>query len=207
MFCMAEAKRLRLFVALELPGEWRDALAIEAKALETAAPGFGRWVDPALMHITLAFLGYQEAATVPVIEGALREAAAAGSFALQLGAAGSFGGRRSLRVVWVGVTDRPAGALARLHQAVAARLQEARVSFDPAPFRAHVTLGRARRDATSAQSEAMYSAIGRKTAAAGPRSLETLEVSEIALMRSALRPTGPIYTALLRVPIEAERRD
>jgi 2'-5' RNA ligase len=99
---MNEAKRLRLFVALELPAEWREALGAEARALESAAPEFGRWVDPALMHVTLAFLGYQEEAALPIIQEAVRKAAAASApFALRLGAAESFGGRRSLRVIWL----------------------------------------------------------------------------------------------------------
>lgn len=200
---MTEARRLRLFVALELPVEWRDALAAEARALESAVPGFGRWVDPALMHVTLVFLGYQDAGLLPTIERAVQEAAATSApFALRLGEPGSFGGRRSLRVIWVGVVDRPADALVGLHQAVVSRLHSAGVSFDPAPFRAHITLGRARRGASAAQSEAMYNAFARR--AADPRRrlpVEQLQCEELTLMRSDLRPPGPIYTPLQRTKL------
>jgi 2'-5' RNA ligase len=190
-------------VALELPPEWREALAVEGRALEAAAPGFGRWVGPALMHITLAFLGGQDPDLVPEIERAVdRAAAASAPFSLRLASPGSFGGRRSLRVIWVGVEDRPGGSLARLHTSVAAQLETAKIGFDPAPFRAHITLGRARRDATSEQSDAMYNAIARRVAqsAKGLRAGPT-RLDEVTLMRSDLRATGPTYTPLHRTAL------
>src|SRR5436309_4511044 len=105
---VSQPKRLRLFVAVELPDEWRTALSREARALESAVPGFGRWVDPALMHVTLVFLGSQDLSLQPAIERAIALAAGESApFRLRLKEPGSFGGRRSLRVVWVGVEDHP----------------------------------------------------------------------------------------------------
>ena len=192
--------RLRLFVALELPSQWREALAREARALESAAPGFGRWVDPTLMHVTLVFLGGQEAEILPTIEEAVERAACeCAPFGLRLAAVGSFGGRRSVRVIWVGVQDKPEGSLAHLHRTVVSELEAASVAFDASPFRAHITLGRARRDATPAQSESMHAAIFRR--AAERRNwpeVEPKRCEEVTLMRSDLRPSGPIYTPLYR---------
>lgn len=177
-------------------------MAREARALESAAPGFGHWVDPSLMHATLVFLGSQDANVVPAIERAVTQAAAASQpFSLRLSSAGGFGGRRSLRVIWVGVQDHPTGSLTRLHAAVAAQLAAAEISFDgAAPFRAHITLGRARPDATAAQSEAMHNAIARRSADSGKQlPAEAIQCEELTLMRSDLRSTGPIYTPLHRV--------
>ncbi len=61
------------------------------------------------------------------------------------------------------------------------------------PFRAHLTLGRVRREATPAQQEQLGAAI---------RSLPALaplpwQVDRVVLFRSELRPTGPIYTELV----------
>lgn len=150
------------------------------------------------MHVTLLFLGGQDANLVPAIQNAVGGATGSSrAFSLQLASPGSFGGRRSLRVIWIGVDDRPSGALRGLHAAVAGQLQAAGIGFDAAPFRAHITLGRARRDTTSAQSEAMYNAIARRAAASG-NSLPVgpVKCEQLTLMRSDLRPTGPIYTAL-----------
>ena len=55
---------LRLFVALELPPEVRDALAAVGAAADAEV---WRAVKPETLHVTLAFLGYraeQEAAAI-----------------------------------------------------------------------------------------------------------------------------------------------
>src|SRR3954453_15088126 len=55
--------RARLFVALDLPADAREAL------VEWRAPGLGvdglRLVDPAGLHVTLAFLGHLDEAEIP----------------------------------------------------------------------------------------------------------------------------------------------
>ena len=171
---MAQPRRLRLFVAIELPDGWRELLVKESRALESTAPGFARWVDPALESEP---------------------------FELRLTAPGSFGGRRSLRVIWVGLEDRPAGALGRLQRSLAAQLRAAKVHFDDSPFRAHITLGRAKRVTAPIQSEAMHAAIARRGARPILPKIPAFECSDITLVRSDLRPTGPIYTPLRKSEI------
>ncbi len=144
------------------------------------------------------FLGSQDASLVPTIEGAVSQAASDSQpFSLRIASPGSFGGRRSLRVIWVGVQDQPTGSLGQLHAAVSAQLQAAKINFDASPFRAHITLGRARRDAIASQSEAMHNAIARRAGDADRRPVvEAIHCQELTLVRSDLRPTGPIYTPL-----------
>jgi 2'-5' RNA ligase len=157
------------------------------------------------MHLTLVFLGSQDPELQPAIERAIASSAGESApFRLRLGEPGSFGGRRSLRVVWVGVEDHPTGSLSRLNRALSSQLKAANISFDTAPFRAHVTVGRARRDATSTRAGAMYAAIARRAASAKDLPVEAIECQEITLMRSDLRPTGPIYTPLYRARLGAE---
>jgi 2'-5' RNA ligase len=194
--------RLRLFVALELPEAWKAALGAEARALEAAAPGYGRWVDPSLMHLTLVFLGSQPAEVVPSIEAAMdRAAATAEPLKMALRSPGSFGGARSVRVIWVGVEESPAGALIRLHEALLRELRGERITFDAAPFRAHITLGRARRNATPTLSEAMHRTITTMGARDGAPRPEACECREVALVRSDLRPAGPVHTPLHGAPL------
>lgn len=200
----AESRPLRLFVAVELPGPWREALRREEQALAQAAPGFGRWVDPSLLHLTLVFLGNQAGDRVVTITSALDAAAAKTSaFSIVPGMPGSFGGRGAVRVVWAGIEDRPRGALGRLRDALAASLRQAGVAFDEKPFAPHVTLARARRDAGPADSAAMQRALtGRASWGNHVRESDAIaQCREIALIKSDLRPTGPVYTPLHRSPL------
>ncbi len=188
------APQLRLFTAVEVPSPWRDALKEQARRLESAAPGFGRWVDPALMHITLVFLGAQPESQLPTIKDAMHESAATTApFEVGPGRFGVFGSLRSVRVVWAGVEDHPKGALASLHDRLADSLRRGGVAFDATPFRTHITLARARRDATPAGSELMHHAVVNRRWEPTP---EAFDCQSIALIRSDLRPSGPIYTPL-----------
>jgi len=190
-------KRLRLFVALEIPEPWRAALAQASRRLDQTAAGFGRWVDPSLLHLTLVFLGNQPATSLEQIGAAVKKCAVTSQpYSLELEDVGWFGSSRSVRVVWVGVADRPRGALARLQGHLVESLSQAGVPFEAGRFSPHITLARARRGATTAQSEAMHQAV--QHAGAFHDGLEALAVEEMVLIRSDLRPTGPIYTPLRR---------
>jgi RNA 2',3'-cyclic 3'-phosphodiesterase len=195
---------LRLFAAVELPASWKAALGREAQTLNQAAPGFGRWVDPSLLHLTLVFLGNQAGDRVETITAALDAAAAeVPAFSMSPGSSGSFGGRGAIRVVWMGIEDTPRGALALLHAAITASLGRTGIVFDGKPFAPHVTLARARRDAGAAESAAMKRALtGRPSWGAhlAPDD-RAARCPEITLVKSDLRPTGPIYTPLHRSPL------
>src|SRR5512140_350654 len=99
------SKRLRLFVAIELPEATLRALIETLAALRRVAPGDAvRWVRPEGIHLTLPFLGATEEERVPMIHTALRIAVRdAAPFDVAPAGVGSFGGRANLRVVWVGL--------------------------------------------------------------------------------------------------------
>ena len=77
---MAASGRLRLFCALRLADE---TIAPVVRWQERELRG-GRIVPPAHLHLTLAFLGAQDAAAVPAVAGALRAAAAGGAAGIRL---------------------------------------------------------------------------------------------------------------------------
>jgi 2'-5' RNA ligase len=202
---MPDPEALRLFIALELPPEWKSVLQEEQRRLETAAPGFGRWVAPDLMHLTLLFLGNQEPSQVGAVEMAMDAAASAASrFELHLTELGSFGSPRSLRVVWAGVRDAPAGSLSGLQEGVVAATRAQGIQFDQDRFAPHVTLARARRDSTPAQAEAMSRALAARAdwGRSGRASeAEPYPCRQIALVHSDLRASGPLYTTIHRAAI------
>jgi 2'-5' RNA ligase len=76
---VAGDEHLRLFCALTLPGGVVDRIA----AWQAVELRGGRLVPPGNLHVTLAFLGRRPAADLPLVAGALREAAV-GAIGLRL---------------------------------------------------------------------------------------------------------------------------
>jgi 2'-5' RNA ligase len=184
--------RLRLFVAIALPDAWRRYLAGREEALERLAPGYTRWVAPDLLHLTLVFLGELPASTLPAAQNAIRNASTGqAAFPLSLGRLGHFGGAVP-RVLWI-EARAPGPALDALHRALCAALAARAVPFDAKPLVPHLTLGRARRDATPAVGRALAA---RLPSLAAPPPPAPFAVEAIHLMQSELASRGPRYTSL-----------
>ena len=80
---MTEPQRLRLFVALDLPGAAVDALARFRDA--AADPAVWRPLDAATFHVTLAFLGHRTEADVGLVGEVLSGLEPRGPVALAVG--------------------------------------------------------------------------------------------------------------------------
>jgi 2'-5' RNA ligase len=133
--------RWRLFVAVELP---EDARAAVGRAVDTLheLPGLRPTPDDQL-HLTVLFLGAVESPRVPAIEERLAEVAAdAAPFDTALTAFGAFPPRGAARVLWVGLRDDE-GRLAAMARATKDAVRGLVVT-EERPFRAHVTVARAR---------------------------------------------------------------
>jgi 2'-5' RNA ligase len=179
---------VRLFVAVELPDELRRAVAEAVAAGRRRLPPAG-WVRPENLHLTLVFLGEVAAPRAAGIAPVLRPALAGrGPFTVRSAAPGAFPERGPVRVVWLGL--EPASALGELADRLRAALSAERVPFDAKPFRAHVTLARAR-TAWPAGARANLDRI------APPERSFALE--EVVLFESDLRPEGARYRALDRL--------
>lgn len=150
-----------------------------------------RWVDPSLMHLTLAFLGEQPPERLELLQQ-VGASAASGSVRgiLRLGQAGQFGSRRAPRVLWVDVTG-DLEALLGLQRRLNDSLREAGFATEERDFRPHITLAR-RREAARGGTPTGWPPSVKKTSFA----LETL-----TLMQSRLSSRGPSYIALERFPI------
>lgn len=125
---------LRLFVALALPEEVKDQLAL----LATGIPG-ARWVPPENYHLTLRFIGEVESWRAEEVDEALANIRAR-PFDLSLRGVGLFekGGR--IASLWVGVekTDQ----LGFLQTKVETALQRIGLEPERKRFAPHVTLAR-----------------------------------------------------------------
>ncbi|MBV9168455.1 MAG: RNA 2',3'-cyclic phosphodiesterase [Chloroflexi bacterium] len=179
---------MRLFFAIELPADVRAALG----RLQPHDDGTAyRWVDPSLMHVTLAFLDEQPEDLLPKLEAIATQAASGSQAAtLRLGEAGSFGSRRAPRVFWIGLSG-DTDALHELQQRLAGALRGAGITLEDRPFNPHITLARRRERAAGT------------TPDWPPPHVEhpSFPMNELTLFQSRLSPRGPTYTAVFRAPL------
>jgi 2'-5' RNA ligase len=135
----------RCFVGVPIGQPLDSELRASLGALKAAASAEAdelRWIDPQEWHLTLAFMGPVAESELPRLIEALTDVAANHApFAIPTGGLGAFPSRREVRILWYGLADR-SRRLAELAIAV-------RIAVDcetASPFRAHLTLARARGD-------------------------------------------------------------
>jgi RNA 2',3'-cyclic 3'-phosphodiesterase len=169
------SERLRLFLALRLPGNWLDEIvAWEARAFARAHV---RVVPREHLHVTLVFLGSRPADELPGILDRLRTAAAgAGEVRLEPD------GYRETRGAAM-LTFRDLGG-------AGAALADAAGRDEPRPWLPHVTVARYR-ERPKLQEEF-------------PDTIRThvLVPSDAAAYLSRLRPSGAEYHVLASAPLQ-----
>ena len=134
--------RLRLFLAVDVPSDVRDAVATVSRNLEERIPG-ARWAPPQNWHVTMKFLGSVDAQGRDWIAEAARQAASRiAAFETRVDGLGAFPSPRRARVLWAGLTDE-SGGFERLATALDSALAT-RFAPEDRAFTAHLTLARLR---------------------------------------------------------------
>ncbi len=186
---------LRLFVAIELPGEVRETLSLLQHELQRRGLEKLRWVRPEGIHLTLKFLGTTPAERLPAIEDALVGAVeGATEHELALGKLGTFGGSRP-RVLWVDLTGQ-VDAIRRLQERVESAMNGLGFEREARGWSPHVTLARVRPETAREAASAVAQAISEVEVPVG-----VIPVREVSLMRSTLRPSGAVYERLAAFPL------
>jgi 2'-5' RNA ligase len=178
---------MRLFIALALPAEVHEELAL-AQARLRGLPV--RWASPAGIHLTLQFIGEAPERSAPALLEALAGLPDT-PFELRLDGLGAFPDLRRPRVVWAGLGGDLA-ALARLQAAVLGATAPLGFTPEARPFRPHLTLGRVRQDVGPEE----RAAVGRAVERAAPPAPLAWPAGAPTLFQSALTPAGAVYTAL-----------
>lgn len=193
---------MRLFFALPAPPEVQAAASRVIERLRGA--GEVKWVDPPLLHLTLKFLGeVPEERLEEITKAAVETANTAANFVLECGGIGAFPHPRRPRVVWLGIGGAGAEKLGRLAESLDRRLAKVGFAREEREFRPHLTLGRVKgpKGLPDLAKRLEREAKGEPERVSWP-------VSELILVQSQLRRTGPIYTPVehfsLRRPRAAE---
>ena len=186
-------KALRLFVALDLDDDARVMIAAWQHRVTQAlaADRSIRMVDPARMHVTMAFLGEIAEGDVPAIVDALSVSIETRPFAVEFQGLGVFPPRGAPRVLWLGV-GRGENEIVQLQREVVARLERLSVTLEPRPFHPHLTMARWRTSRPAARERVL---------SAGARAVARVNVGHVTLYQSRLSPAGAAYAALARATL------
>ncbi|MDI5969609.1 RNA 2',3'-cyclic phosphodiesterase [Streptomyces sp. SL13] len=182
---------MRLFVAVTPPAAVLGELARAIGPLTTGArAGRLRWTEASGRHVTLAFLGATDpGVTLPALtERLARTARRHPPMTLRLASAGRFGAT----VLWAAVTGETA-ALSRLAASVTEGARHAGIALEDRPFRPHLTLARARPDATPDDLRSLAAELAPVTSA--PWTADRLQLIRSHARSSSRRPggAGPRY--------------
>jgi 2'-5' RNA ligase len=154
-----------------------------------------KWVTRAQLHITLRFLGEAPPSKIEAVAEALAGAAAFPRFDIRLDRAGGFPSLARPRALWLGVGQGENEGEKSL-EALAAKVEKASVAagFPPETkkFQPHLTLARLRTpEPLSPELEKALNAVP----------VFFWRCESFCLVKSDLRPEGPIYTVLKEYPL------
>ncbi len=181
---------MRAFIAIELPGSIREALAGKQERFRRVSPD-ARWTRPEGIHLTLKFLGEISAEQEAQVKEALGGIGPFAKFAVSVNGFGFFPDAKRPRVFWAGL-DAPPG-LALLAEQVENAVAPLGFPKENRAFRPHLTLARFKIPRPQPKLAAIL-------AASGVSDLGTFEVSEYFLWQSRLLPGGPEYHKVARFP-------
>jgi len=184
----------RTFFAVELSAEIAAGVRRIQAGLKERAPGV-RWIRPEGIHLTLKFLGEVDPDLIGGIVSKTEEAVQAiGPFTIGVMGGGGFPTVQHPRVIWIGVDD-PSGELKKVQAGIEAGMEELGFKKERRDYAPHLTVGRLR-------SEKEKGGVAQALEAIRASDLGTMEVREIILFRSHLKPTGAEYTKLQTIPLE-----
>lgn len=184
----------RTFVCIEIPSEIKKAINSLQVRLRPLAKGYISWARQEGLHVTLKFLGDVAADKIEKV-GQVVEQAVAGlqPFTISVSGTGGFPNLKRPRVFWVGIQEA-SGSLATLQSRIDDGLAGLGFPREERGFTPHLTLGRVKDVA----------GVGDVCRELEKSVLEPMSYTakEVIVMRSDLRPDGPVYTALRTINIE-----
>jgi 2'-5' RNA ligase len=191
---------MRAFLAVAIPAGLREQTAGVQKQIKELLAGSGQrirvtWVKPDAIHLTIKFLGEFDTNNVDALRdrvGAVVDGLSA--IDIPLATVGAFPRSEAPRALWIGPPHGWAqGGEAKAALELAARIDAICATFavpaDTHPWWPHLTLARVRAGERQAGRALEISGL-----MARAHDIGSLRISEISLMKSEMRPEGPVHT-------------
>jgi len=179
---------IRSFLAIELPEAIRRKIEEVQKELKLSHADV-RWVNPENIHLTLKFFGnIDESRIDPIVKSLEGPIQTTSPFSVSIRGMGSFPHFKNPRVIWMGLKEGKE-VLVALQKGVDGELKK--IGFEPEErdFNPHLTLGRTK------SNRGRDELIGRMEKYQ-EEEFGNFRVERVVLLKSELRPSGPIYTLL-----------
>ncbi len=174
----------RIFIAIKIEPE-NTFLRIYSSLKAVLGNEKINWVDPSNIHLTLAFLGDTEEDRIKVAAIMLKQQCNGfGEFDFNLSGAGVFKDFRDPRVIWIGIGNSE--KLVELHEVIKTGLDDTGFKTEDRPFRPHITIGRIK---SLRDPGALRSAVEKYK----DSGIQKVNVQEVILYESILKPAGPVY--------------
>jgi 2'-5' RNA ligase len=187
---MTGTETMRLFVALDVPDDVRDALREVIAQLKPLC-NTARWARPEGMHVTLKLVGHVEATKLDAIRATLATVRIAEPVELNFCGVGFFPNARRPRVLWCGV--KASANLASLAADINHALDPLGIPADDREFAPHLTLARFK-------SPEGVEALARSASAMVLHQFGSSRVHNFHLYESFLKPSGAEYRKIETYP-------
>lgn len=179
---------VRAFIAFNIPRSVQSHIRSIQQTFSSGGVHM-RWTPVENVHLTLKFLGaVQEADLEKVADVVKNTAATTSPPSLVAGGVGIFPEIRRARVLWVGLMGDTA-SLVELQRRMDRQLEAIGFMREKRPFKAHLTIGRARGPLDPKKLAALM-------ASAGMARSPSFTADKLILFQSELCSRGPVYTEL-----------
>ena len=188
---------MRTFIAIDFPKEILEKISriitfLQSQTTEKAL----KWVETDIMHLTLKFIGEISEDAARDVQTIMRHTLQGqNAFEVSIEGLGMYPNPKNPRVVWLGISAEK--ALFDIQKNLDLALQKINIPSEKRGFSPHLTIARLRKS-TDVKTIRL---IGETLSQFKVDSLGTVLIKEIRLYQSQLTPTGPIYTPLLKIPL------
>ncbi len=190
-------EKIRTFIAIKLTPEIISNISRVQEELKRTSAQV-KWVKPENIHLTLKFLGYITKEELEKVKLATREALKLlAPFEVRVYGLSAFPKIEYPRVIWVGI-DRGEEELRKIASNLEERLMIIGFAKEKRTFSPHLTLGRVK--SLKGRERLTEILTGNRVT-----NLGNMGVTKIALIKSELKPQGPVYTSLEEINLEDKK--
>ncbi|MEW6109799.1 MAG: RNA 2',3'-cyclic phosphodiesterase [Nitrospirota bacterium] len=182
---------IRCFICIEFPESVKQSIGDVIDILRKSGADI-RWVSPENIHLTLKFLGQTDESLITPIKDSLhKKVLPYGSFYIKISGVGYFPDSKRPRVIWAGVEESE--LLKKLSRDIEEEMLKFGYENEKKAFSPHLTIGRVR-------SQKRIAEVLKRLDEFSKSDFGNIEINNIILMKSELKPAGAQYYRLAEIP-------